>query len=137
MEVFRVGVGQWPEPQEKIVKVSAVEWKSIVLRGSFHQWSVFERVAQPKRAIMKKIVAQPGVSHASLLGNRLQRRMRVDHSHGHEESVVRGSVHSHAPVVVGHIFHQPIDGVICVRALVGAFRVARIVNCSQHHELAL
>src|SRR5713101_7648539 len=79
VEVFRVGVGQRPQAQEKIVKVGAIEWKSVVLRGSFHQRSVLERVAQSKRAVMKKIVAQPRISHASLLGSRFQGRMRVDH----------------------------------------------------------
>src|SRR5260370_24007483 len=85
VEIFRVGVGQRPEAQEKIVKVRAIKWKSIVFRGSFHQWRIFKCVAQPKRAIMKKIVTQPGVSHASLLGDRLQCRMRVDHSHSYEK----------------------------------------------------
>ena len=71
---------------------------------------------------MQRVVAIEHVGHRSLRRNRLQRRMRIDHAHGREESRVRDAVHAHVAVVVAHVLDQPLDGVPGVSALVGVLR---------------
>src|SRR5260221_305631 len=59
--------------------------------------------------------------------------MRIDHSHGHQIAGIGDAVHAHAAVVVGHVFDQPVDGVVGVGAFVHAVGVR---SGMQHFEFA-
>src|ERR1700731_1067690 len=85
---------------------------------------------------MKEIVPQECVAHAGLFGSRFQRRMRMNHPHRHQEAVVRNTVHADSPVVARNIFHQPVDGVVSVRAFIYPLGVGSIMDRAVHDELA-
>ena len=86
---------------------------------------------------MEEVVSQPAVSHARLLGDRFQRRMRIYQRHSSQKAAVRNSRRAHASVVLGHIFHQPLNRVVRVRALVHALGVAGVMQRPVHHKLPL
>ena len=73
---------------------------------------------------MKKIVAQPRIAHAGLFGNGFESGVRIHHAHGHQVSGIRDPVHPDAAVIVRHVFDEPIDRVVGVRALGDALRVS-------------
>src|SRR5579859_4590285 len=122
VEIFRVGVGEGAEAEIEIVNVKPIEVETEILVRRFQQSCVFKGIAEPERPIVKEVVPQPSVAHTSLLGDGLEGGMRIDHSHRHQESVVRNSIETHAPIVIWNIFYEPINGVVSVRALVDAFR---------------
>src|SRR5580658_9624375 len=99
VEIFRVCIRKNPEAEIELVGIEAVERKTVIFVGGFEQRRVLERIAEPKRAIVKEIVAEENVTHAGLLGNRFQRGMWVDHAHGDEKAIVGNTVEADAAVV--------------------------------------
>ena len=135
VEIFCVRVRERAEAKIKIVDVEAVKGKTEVLVRGFEQGGVFERVAEAKGAVVEEVVAEPSVAHAGLFGDGLERGMRVDHSHGDEKAVIGNAVEADAAVVVRDIFHEPVDGVVGVRAFVHTLGIARVMQRAKHDEL--
>ncbi len=136
MKILRIRIRERAEAEIKVVNVEAIEGKTEVFVGRFEQRRVFKSVAQAKSAVVEEIVAEPGVTHAGLFGGSLERGMGVDHAHGYEKAVIRNAVETDASIIVGDVFHEPIDRVVGVRAFVHALRVARLVQGAKHDELA-
>ena len=144
MKSFYVGICAWKfrgcgkraEAEIPVVEVEAIERETIILVGGFQQGGVLECVAEAECAVMKEIVAEEDVAHASLFGHRFYRGMRVDHAHGDQKTVVGNTVQADPAVIVRNIFNQPIDGVVGVGAFIHAFRVGGIVDGPQHDEFS-
>src|SRR5579859_8121498 len=87
-----------------------------------------------------KIVAEKHVRGRSLLGYRFQRGMRLEHAHYRKPTAVGDAEEANAAVVVRNIFHQPVDGVVRVRAFVNARSFGMAVGIAYrplHDERAL
>ena len=137
VNIFCVRVRKRPQPQIPVVGVEVVELKFEIGLVRFHHRRVFEPIAQPERAVVMKVVTQKHVRRRSLLRNGSQRRMRLQHPHHRQPPAVRNPQEPHAPIVSRDIFHQPVDCVVGIRALVDCLRILRIAHGSIHHELPL
>ena len=49
-----------------------------------------------------------------MLGNGLERRMRIEHAHDGEPATVGNAKKAHTAVVMRDIFDEPVDGVVCI-----------------------
>ncbi len=87
-------------------------------------------------AVVKPVVANPAVDHRALRDRRLQRRMRIDLRRERQEAKVGGADRADLAVGLGHILHQPVDGVVGVGALVDPAVVERPGDRPVHHERA-
>src|SRR5580704_2384141 len=85
---------------------------------------------------MEEIVAEPCVAHASLFGGGFERRVRINHAHRYEKTVIRNAVKADAAIVVRHIFNEPVDGVVGVRAFINALGVVWVMQRAKHDELS-
>ncbi len=136
VKIFFVGVGESAHAQIPLEHVEAVERKAKIFARAFKQCRVLEAVGQTKCAIVKKIVAQPRIAHAGLLGDCFQRGMRIDHAHGDQIAGIGNSVHANPAIVVCDVFDQPVDRVVGVCAFVHFFGISRIGRGMQHLKFA-
>src|SRR5260370_33124134 len=60
--------------------------------------------------------------------------MRLEHSNDGKPAAVRNAHKTCTAVVVRNVFHEPVDGVVGVRAFVDRLRILRIANRSLHHK---
>ncbi len=81
---------------------------------------------------MVPVVADEPVGDRRLGRHGLQRRVGVGQRHGRVEPGIRDPGDPDAPVVVGHVLDQPVDGVPGVAALVDVF-VASLVRIVRPH----
>ena len=128
---------QRPHVQEELVAARGpvLEAQALRRRGRVAGARLEEGVeaevrGEHERAVVERVVAQVVVGDGRLRRNRLQRGVRVDHPRRHVEAGIRDPPHPDAPVVAGHVLHQPVDRVPGVRALVdvlarGLCRVVR------------
>ena len=77
-------------------------------------------VGLAERAVVEPVVAHPAVNHRAFRRRYLQRGMRIQQRHDHGEAFVGRADHADPAVRLRHVLHQPIDGVIGVRSVVGA-----------------
>jgi len=61
--------------------------------------------------------------------------VRIDQRHRGEPAIIRATHDSDAPVVVRHVFNEPVDRVVGVGALVDRVRVAFVTRRTDHYEL--
>ncbi len=60
--------------------------------------------------------------------------MWLQHPHHRQPPAVGNSQQPHASVVARNIFHQPVDRVVSVRALINRFQVFRVAHWPLHHK---
>ncbi len=77
-----------------------------------------EGVGQPEGAVAVEVVALEPVHDGRLGRDGLQGRVARQHARGGVEGRVADAPLADFPVVVLHVLHQPVDGVVGVRALV-------------------
>ena len=136
LEVQFVGVREWAELQVPVVGVEAVELEVEVRLLRPHQRRVLEPVAEAKRAVVVKVVAEKHVHRRRLRGRGPERRVRLGERHRRQPARVADAEHADAAVVVRDLLQQPVDGVVRVRRLVHRLRVVRIAARPRHHERA-
>ncbi len=119
--VILVEVGGRPERGVPLEGIVAVELKIEIRGAGFHHGRILQAVAQPERSVVMEIVTQELVGGRRLLGNRLERRVRVEHGHHRQPATVRDAEHACTPVVVGNMLEEPGDRVVGVSALVNGF----------------
>jgi len=82
------------------------------------------------------VIADPGVDHGVHRNSRLECRMRIEQRHEREEPVVRNAGDADAAVVIGHVLHQPVDGVPGVGRMIDAAAVERASERQIHDVVA-
>ena len=90
-----------------------------------------------KRAIVKPIVTHPAVDHRVHRHRDFERRVRIHKRHQGQETVIRNAKNTDFAVGFGHVFHQPVDGVIGVGGVIHRSRILRPVQGPVHHIVAL
>ena len=127
VKVLRVDVGERAEIEIPLVSVVSLEIEMgvLVLVGLLHH-GVFKVVTLAQRAVAVVIVIHPLIDGRGLFAHGFQRRVRVKKSERGRQAVVGNTVHANVPVVVRHIFHQPVDRVVGVRSLVGGLGIAEV-----------
>ena len=123
VEVLRVDVREWTEPQIPLVGVVGAEVEMGIGRlARLLQDGVLEVVALAQRAVAVVVVVHPLVGRRRLFADRLERRMRHEQRHRRREAVVRDAVHPDVAVVVRNVLDEPIDRVVRVGGLVDVLR---------------
>ena len=97
----------------------------LVLVGLLHD-GIFEVVALAQRAVAVVVVVHPLIDGRGLLADRLERRMRMQQRERGGEPVVGDAEHSDLAIVIGDIFHQPLDRVVGIGGLVGGLGIVEI-----------
>ena len=69
---------------------------------------------------MEPVVTHPAIHHWALRRRDFQRGMRIQQRHHHREAFIGRADHADAPIRFRDVFHQPVDGVVSVRDVVGA-----------------
>ncbi len=124
------------EPEVPVIPVVAVELER--RRRSawpFHARRVLHTERLPECALMKEIVAHPGVGHRGLRRDRFEGGVRIHTGDPREPSRIGHAHHPDAAVVVRNVLDEPVDRVVGVGRFVHAFRVLRIMQRAVHHEL--
>ncbi len=134
LKVFRVDVGQGPELEVPLEGVMPVELEVRVDLAGFHHGHVFKAVAQAEGAVVMKIVAEEHICGRGLRRDCLECRMRLQHAHDRQPAWIADAQHADAPVVVRHLLHEPIDGVVGVGALVDGLGILFVARHSRHHK---
>ena len=62
--------------------------------------------------------------------------MRIDTGFGGKESGIRSAHDAYASVVIGSIFYEPCNGVVCVGALINLLGIFMICERAHHHKFA-
>ena len=137
LEVAGVDVAQCPELQVPLVGVVAVELEVEVDLGRLHHRDVFEAVAEPKRPMMMEVVTEELIGRRRLRRDRLEGRMRLQHTHDREPPAVGDAEHADAAVIVGNVFEQPVDRVVGVGPFINRLGIATIPRRPVHDELSL
>ena len=83
-----------------------------------------------ERALMKEVVAEPGVRRRRLRRDRLESGVRVDARESREPAAIRNAEHADLAVVVRQLLHQPVDGVVRISRFVGTGRIPGVVLCA-------
>src|SRR5512136_1733971 len=97
-----------------------------------------QRVRKEEGAVMMKSVANEPFGNRSLRGTGFESRMGVNRCHRRIKSGVRDAPDAHSSIVMRSIFHQPLDGVVSVGALVDVLRPLLYRNVGTHvDELSL
>src|SRR5581483_1580397 len=137
-EIFLIGIGQRAETEIPLVSVVAVELEiGVGFLGGLQQRGVFKTVAQAEGAVVMEVVAEEHVGGRGLLGNSLKRRMGVDQRHGRRPAGIGDAPHADAPIVVGNILEQPLNGVVGVGALIRALGIGGRARRALHDECPL
>ncbi len=137
VEVARVHGRQRPEPQVPVVRVVRVEGELRVLLGRLHHRRVLEAVAEPEGTVVVEVVAEPHVGGTRLGARGLERRVRVEQRHRGRPPAVRYAEDPDAAVGVGHVLHEPVDGVVGVGGLVDRAADVPVARRALHDELPL
>ncbi len=127
VQIFRVDVRERAEIEIPLVGVVGfeIEVRVLVLVGLLHD-RVFEVVALAQRAEAVVVVVHPLVDGRGLLADGLERGMRMQQGERGRQAIVGDAEHSDLPVVVGNVFHQPLDRVVGVGGLVGGLGIFQI-----------
>ena len=137
VEIALVGVGERAEAKVEIEGIGAVEFEVGVGGGAgFEQGGVLEAIAQAKRSVVVKVVAQELVGGRGLFDGGFERGVGIEGGHHGGPSAVGGAGNARAPVVVGDVLDEPVDGVPGVGGFVDAFGIGGIVRRASHDELA-
>ncbi len=127
MKILRVDVRERPEIEIPLVSVVSleIEMSVLVLVGLLHH-GIFKVVTLAQGAVAVVIVVHPLIHGRGLLADGFQRRVRVKKGERGRQSVVGNTVHADVPVVVRHVFHEPVDRVVGVGSLVGGLGIAEV-----------
>ncbi len=126
-EVEFVGVGEGTELEEELVGVGGAVVEGFAelggrggSAGARGEGAVEAEVgAEHEGSVMEGVVAHEVVADGGLGRGGLERGVGVDHAGGDVEAGVGDAPHADAPVVIGDVFDEPVDGVVGVSALVG------------------
>ena len=86
---------------------------------------------------MEPVVAHPAVDHRAHRRCDFERRVRMHERHDYGEALVRASEHAHAPVRLGDVLHEPVDGVVGVGRMVDVRGIQRTLERPGHDVVAL
>ena len=127
VKIFRVDVRERAEIEIPLVRVVDLEIEIrvlVLIRLLEHR--VFKVVALAQRAEAMVVVVHPLVDGRGLLADGLERGVRMEQRERSCQAIVGDSVHPNLAVIVGNVFHQPLDGVVGVGGLVGGFGIFHV-----------
>jgi len=90
----------------------------VALARAFLVVDVSERAVLPERAVMEPVIADPAVDHRREGHGHFQRRVRMHHRHDGGVALVRAAERADAAIRLGHVLHEPVDGVVAIRGVI-------------------
>ena len=63
--------------------------------------------------------------------------MWVEQCHQGQKAIVRNPQDAHIAVCLGHVFYEPVDGVVGIGGMVNGSRIAGAIEGPIHHIVAL
>ena len=143
LEQHLVGIRQRPHAQEEVVAVGRLEVEGLqllvqrIVRTLREGVEEAEVLRQEECAVVMDVVAHEPVRDRCLRRRGLERRMGIDHPHRGVEAGIGDAEHADVAVVVRHVLHQPVDGVVGVRAFIEILRALGRIERTDVHVSAL
>jgi hypothetical protein len=124
-----------PEIEVVVIVVGDIE-RGESLRVGSHEHRPDEALRLAESALVKEVIAHPGIADRCLGRDGLQRGMRTDTREGGEPPGIGTAEHTNLAAVAGEVLHQPVDGVEGIGGFVDAVRVLRVPLRAQGDEVA-
>ena len=124
-------------PQEGVVVVEVVGPPALLVGAGGLLLVDVGEVLGPEGTVVEPVVPAPAIHHGVHGHSHLQGRMGIHQAHEGQETVVGDAQDAHAAIALRQVLHQPVDGVVGIRAVIDSAGIPGPLQGPRHHVITL